>query len=138
LLWRVERIDTLRVRGGEHHSKYENSTHVKIPFARPLARQDLNPVGGHRRPNSLVSRSEPVPEICSITPNICWLEPKHGKSRQENIYFGSHLLLQLLDGKGTFGVRKFLSLSPNFVYTFTNATCHGANDRDVIFRPSLR
>jgi len=47
-------------------------------------------------------------------------------------------LLQLLDGKGTFVVREFLSLSPNFVYPFTYATCHGANDRDVIFRPSLR
>jgi hypothetical protein len=110
----------------------------RADFGLGLVAFGRTPFGGHRRPNSLVSRSEPVPGICSITPKICWLEPKHGKSRQENIYFGSQLLLQLLDGKGAFVVREFLSLSPNLVYTFTYATRHGANDRDVIFRPSLR
>jgi hypothetical protein len=79
LLWLVGRINTLRVRGGENHSKHEYSTHVEIPFARvpwhdeTCAVQPLSSLANARKLYTRLSAEEDGMSARNISSIICFL-----------------------------------------------------------------
>ena len=78
LLWLVGRINTLRVRGGENHSKHEYSTHVEIPFAQvpwhdeTCAVQPLSSLANARKLYTRLSAEEDGMSARNISSIICF------------------------------------------------------------------